>query len=60
MAALPDRRREAYLLVRVHQLSLDEAAAVMELTKRTVSNHVYMATSDLEERLRPFLHGTDG
>ena len=59
ITALPDRRREAYLLVRVHQLTLDEAAEVMDLTKRTVSNHVYMATSDLERMLRPHLKGRE-
>ena len=59
LAALPARRREAYLLVRVQQLTLDEAAEVMDLTKRTVSNHVYMALSDLERMLRPHLDKRD-
>lgn len=55
LSVLPPRRREAFLLVRIDGLSLAAAAEVMDLTKRTVANHVYMATSDLEESLQPFL-----
>jgi RNA polymerase sigma-70 factor (ECF subfamily) len=52
---LPERRREAFLLVRLEGLSLGVAAEHMGVTKRTVANHIYMATSDLERSLRPFL-----
>ncbi|MEX2572065.1 MAG: sigma-70 family RNA polymerase sigma factor [Gemmatimonadota bacterium] len=55
LLGLPPRRREAFLLVRIDGLSLGAAAEVMDLTKRTVANHVYMATSDLEESLQTFL-----
>jgi RNA polymerase sigma-70 factor (ECF subfamily) len=56
LGALPDRRREAFLLVRVDGMSLGAAAERMGVTKRTVANHVYMATTDLERTLQPFLH----
>jgi RNA polymerase sigma factor (sigma-70 family) len=55
LGELPERRREAFLLVRLDGLSLGAAAEIMGVTKRTVANHVYMATSDLERTLHPFL-----
>lgn len=56
LAALPDRRREAFVLVRVDGLSLRAAAEQMGVTKRTVANHVNMARSDLSQVLQPFVH----
>ncbi|MQA90853.1 MAG: sigma-70 family RNA polymerase sigma factor [Gemmatimonas sp.] len=55
LSALPERRREAFLLVRTLGLSLSEAAEVMEVSRRTVANHLYLATMDLQARLRRFL-----
>lgn len=55
LEVLPPRRREAFLLVRFQGLSLREAAQVMDVTRRTVANHVYMAASDLGEALDHFL-----
>lgn len=52
---LPDRRREAFLLVRVQGLSLGEAAEAMNVTRRTVANHLYLAATDLERHLEKFL-----
>jgi RNA polymerase sigma factor (sigma-70 family) len=54
LATLPDRRRQAFLLVRVDGLSLGAAADLMGVTKRTVANHVYMASTDLERTLEIF------
>lgn len=56
LGELPDRRREAFQLVRVEGLSLGAAAERMGVTKRTVANHVYMAATDLERALLPFLN----
>lgn len=56
LSELPDRRREAFLLVRFEGMSLGAAAELMGVTKRTVANHVYMATLDLGRSLQPFLH----
>lgn len=55
LALLPDRRREALILVRYHGLSLEEAAALMDLTRKTVANHVSMALEDLRRLLGPRL-----
>ncbi len=55
LAALPTRRREAFSLVRLQGLSLGEAAEVMGVSRRTITNHVYMAVKELEVELRPFL-----
>lgn len=55
VAELPERRREAFVLVRMRGLSLREAAEAMGVTRRTVANHVYLAATDLEAALRPFL-----
>lgn len=55
LMALPERRREAFTLVRLQGLSIREAAEVMGVTGRTVTNQVYLATRCLEEALRDFL-----
>jgi len=54
LATLPDRRRQAFVLVRVDGMSLGAAANLMGVTKRTVANHVYMASTDLERTLETF------
>jgi RNA polymerase sigma-70 factor (ECF subfamily) len=50
--ALPARRREALVLVRIQGLSLDEAAQRMALSRQTVANHISLALENLEELLR--------
>lgn len=55
LALLPDRRREALILVRYQGLSLEEAATLMELSRKTVANHVSMALEDLRRLLGPHL-----
>ncbi len=54
LGCLPDRRREAFVLVRVDGLSLGAAAERMGVTKRTVANHVDMARCDLRQTLQAF------
>ncbi|MEX2048365.1 MAG: sigma-70 family RNA polymerase sigma factor [Gemmatimonadota bacterium] len=54
LRALPERRREAFELVRFRGLSLDEAGAVMSVSRRTVANHLYLAALDLGKKLRRF------
>ena len=54
LGCLPDRRREAFVLVRVDGLSLGAAAKRMGVTKRTVANHVDMARCDLRQTLQSF------
>jgi len=47
VAALPERRREAFSLVFLRGLSHEEAAAVLGISKQTVSNQVTAALKDV-------------
>lgn len=51
---LPPRRREAFCLSRFDSLSHDEIAAVMDLTPKTVNNHIVLALQTLRKRLAAF------
>jgi RNA polymerase sigma-70 factor (ECF subfamily) len=51
---LPARRREAFELVRFQGLSLNDAAGVMGVTRRTVANHLYLASVELATELQRF------
>ncbi len=52
ISELPPRRREAFQLSRYEGLSHEEIAQVMNLTSRTVSNHIMLALVYLRKRLR--------
>ena len=52
--ALPDRQREAFVLSRFNGLSHDEIAAVMDVSPRTVNNHIVSALKTLRARVRAF------
>ncbi len=54
VSELPERRREAFVLSRYEGLSHDEIARIMELTPRTVNNHVVLALQDLRARLQEY------
>lgn len=54
IAQMPDRRREAFVLSRFEGLSHEEIARVMELTPRTVNNHIVLALQDLRGRLHAY------
>lgn len=51
---LPDRQREALILTRYHELSHDEAAAVMEISPRTVNNHIMRALERIRSRVNDY------
>ncbi len=51
---LPERQREALLLSRYHALSHREVASVMEVSPRTVNNHIMRALEHLQERIQTF------
>ena len=51
---LPPRRREAFCLSRFDSMSHDEIAAVMDLTPKTVNNHIVLALQTLRQRLAAF------
>ena len=49
---LPERRREAFCLSRFDDLTHDEIADAMDITTRTVNNHVTEALRTLRDQLR--------
>ena len=51
---LPERQREALVLSRFHALSHQEIAAVMEISPRTVNNHIMRALHHLRARIQDF------
>lgn len=51
---LPERRREAFRLSRFDGLSYREIADVMEISARTVENHIRLALKHLRDRLHTF------
>jgi RNA polymerase sigma-70 factor (ECF subfamily) len=53
--ALPERRREAFILVRLEGLGLQAAAEALGVARQTVANHVHLAVQDLQGALGPFL-----
>jgi len=53
MRALPERRREVFVLVRCHGLSHREVAKLLGLSPQTVANHLSLALSDLRDALAP-------
>lgn len=48
---LPERRREAFMLSRFHDLSHAEIAEIMNVSERTVDTHILLALRSLRERL---------
>lgn len=49
---LPPRRRQALILVRIQDYSLDEAAAIMKVSRQSVANQVTIALRSVAARLR--------
>jgi RNA polymerase sigma-70 factor (ECF subfamily) len=54
--ALPPRRREAFILAYLHELSYKEAAEVLGVSAATVKNHVASALVDLRRSLAEHAH----
>ncbi|HEY8469354.1 MAG TPA: sigma-70 family RNA polymerase sigma factor [Longimicrobiales bacterium] len=51
IAALPPRRREIFILVRVHGLSYGEVAEILEISPQTVANQMSAALTTLRRLL---------
>ena len=51
LAALPPRRREAFVLSRIEGLSYDEVAVRMSVSRNTVITHIVAAMAELSRRL---------
>lgn len=58
LAALPERRREVFLLSRQHGLSYQQIAMVMGISPQTVANQLSAALTELRNTLEPFLRDT--
>lgn len=54
--SLPERRREAFMLVRYHGLSYREAGDVLDLAPQTIANHLTLALTNLRAALAPYLY----
>lgn len=52
IAALPERRREVYILSRQHGLTYKEIARVMDISPKTVDNQMVEALRFLRKRIR--------
>lgn len=52
IAALPERRREVYILSRQHGLTYKEIASVMDISPKTVDNQMVEALRFLRKRIR--------
>jgi len=51
---LPDRQQEAFKLSRYEGLSHDEIAEIMDISARTVNNHIVAALNNLQERYKSY------
>lgn len=51
---LPDRQQEAFKLSRYEGLTHEEIAEVMEVSPRTVNNHIGAALNNLQERYQKY------
>ena len=54
IADLPDRQREALELSRFRGLSHEDVAGIMDISPRTVNNHIVRALRSLRERIRTY------
>lgn len=59
LSQLPERRREAFVLVRTAGLSYREAAQVMGISPQTFANHMSAALSALRDALRPYVEAAN-
>jgi RNA polymerase sigma-70 factor (ECF subfamily) len=60
IARLPTRQKTAFLLQRRHGLSYREIAAVMDITPKTVENHIGRALQFLREELAEYRTESSG
>jgi RNA polymerase sigma-70 factor (ECF subfamily) len=58
--ALPERRRDVFVLIRYHGLSYKDAADVLGLSPQTVANHLHLAVADLRTALAPYYYDQSG
>ena len=57
---LPDRQKEAFMLSRFEGLDHDEIANVMDVSPKTVNNHIVAALRSLRERFGQYKNHSKG
>lgn len=55
--ALPDKRREVFELCFMQQLSYKEAAEIMDVSVKTIENHMALALKDIRSKMKKFYNG---
>jgi RNA polymerase sigma-70 factor (ECF subfamily) len=60
IAALPERRRDVFILAHLHGLSYRDVAEALGITRRTVANHMTLALRELRSTLAPYTEGDSG
>lgn len=58
--ALPERRREVFVLAHLQDLPHREVGEVMGISPQTVANQISAALADLREALRPYIAEPNG
>lgn len=56
VSEMPQRRRSVFVLHRKHGLSYKEIAQVLDITRKTVENHMGLALDDIREKVSVDLH----
>ncbi|MEG3656791.1 sigma-70 family RNA polymerase sigma factor [Arenibacter palladensis] len=49
---LPKKRKEVFLLHKIENLTYDEIAEFSNISKKTIANHIYLATLFIKEKLK--------
>jgi len=49
---MPNKRREIFVLHKMENLTYEEIAGYLCLSKKTIANHIYLASNFLKEQLR--------
>lgn len=52
---LPSQRRKVYEMIDLDDMSISEVAGMMNLSQRTVQNHLYIARNEIKDKLTSIL-----
>lgn len=48
---MPEKRKEIFLLHKINNLSYEEISENLGISKKTIANHIYLATNYLKEKI---------
>ena len=48
---MPEKRREVFLLHKINNLNYEEISESLGISKKTIANHIYLATTFLKEKI---------